>query len=125
MLLGTEKLAVLQDASLFVLPSYSENFGLAVVEAMAAGRPVIISDQVNIWREVEAAGAGKVVPCDAPRLAEEILHLLDTPEMAGQMGQKGQALVREAFQWHNIALRLQESYAMTIDRHRRRLDPER
>jgi glycosyltransferase involved in cell wall biosynthesis len=125
MLLGPEKLAVLRDASLFVLPSYSENFGLAVVEAMAAGRPVIISDQVNIWREVQAAGAGKVVPCDAPRLTEEILHLLDEPEMACQMGQKGQTLVREEFQWHNIAMRLQESYAMIIDRHHRRLNPKR
>jgi glycosyltransferase involved in cell wall biosynthesis len=125
MLLGPEKLAVLRDASLFVLPSYSENFGLAVVEAMAAGRPVIISDQVNIWREVQAAGAGKVVPCEVPSLTEEILNLLDKPEMASQMGQKGQRLVREEFQWHNIAMRLQESYAMIIDRHRRRLNPKR
>ncbi|MCX5892045.1 MAG: glycosyltransferase, partial [Deltaproteobacteria bacterium] len=57
-LLGEEKPAALRDARMFVLPSYSENFGLAVVEALACGLPVVISDQVNIWREVEAAGAG-------------------------------------------------------------------
>ena len=65
MLLGEEKLAVLRDAQMFVLSSYSENFGIAVIEAMACGLPVVISDQVNIWREVDAAGAGLVVPCAA------------------------------------------------------------
>ena len=50
------------DADVFVLPSYSENFGMAVVEAMACGCPVVISDQVNIWREIQEEGAGVVVP---------------------------------------------------------------
>ena len=89
MLLGPDKLAVLRDASMFVLPSYTENFGLAVIEAMAAGLPIIISDKVNIWREVESAGAGKVVPCEAGKFTKAILDLLDKPEMARQMGQKG------------------------------------
>jgi glycosyltransferase involved in cell wall biosynthesis len=118
MVLGPEKLAVLRDASMFVLPSYSENFGLAVIEAMAAGLPIIISDKVNIWREVESAGAGKVVPCEAGELTEAILDLLDKPEMARQMGQKGHALVRDEFQWPDIAVRLQETYAILIDRYR-------
>ena len=118
MLLGPDKLAVLRDASMFVLPSYSENFGLAVIETMAAGLPVIISDKVNIWREVESAGAGKVIPCEAGKLTEAILDLLDKPEMARQMGQQGQALVRDEFQWPDIAVRLQETYAILIDRHR-------
>jgi len=121
MLLGPDKVAAYRDAAMFVLPSYSENFGLAVVEAMAAGLPVIISDNVNIWREVELAGAGKVVPCDAPKLADGILDLLDKPETAYQMGQKGKKLVRDDYEWHNIAIRLQESYAAIIDRHRRRM----
>jgi len=118
MLLGPDKLAVLRDASMFVLPSYTENFGLAVIEAMAAGLPIIISDKVNIWREVESAGAGKVVPCEAGKFTEAILDLLDKPELAWQMGQKGQALVRDEFHWPDIAVRLQETYAILIDRHR-------
>jgi glycosyltransferase involved in cell wall biosynthesis len=44
----------------FVLPSHQENFGLAVAEAMACGRPVLITNKVNIWREVLACGGGLV-----------------------------------------------------------------
>src|SRR5207253_5868060 len=50
----------LTSAEVFVLPSHQENFGIAVVEAMACGLPVLISNKVNIWREVEADGAGWV-----------------------------------------------------------------
>ena len=125
MLLGPDKLAVLRDASMFVLPSYTENFGLAVIEAMAVGLPIIISDKVNIWREVESAGAGKVVPCEAGKLTEAILDLLDKPEMAREIGQKGQALVRDEFHWPDIALRLQETYAILIERHRQSMKIKR
>ena len=46
----------------FVLSSHQENFGIAVAEAMGCGLPVLISDKVNIWREIEADGAGIVNP---------------------------------------------------------------
>ena len=114
MLLGEEKLAALRDAQMFVLPSYSENFGLAVVEAMACGLPVVISDQVNIWREVEAAGAGLVVPCAPVLLAEALERLLADPELAAEMGRRGKDLVAEQFQWGRIALNLQDLYAGII-----------
>jgi glycosyltransferase involved in cell wall biosynthesis len=119
MLLGPDKFAVLRDANLFVLPSHSENFGLAVIEAMAAGLPVIISDKVNIWREVETGGAGRVIPCEAPALADQILSLLDDPGEAVSMGRKGRALVQERFQWPKIGRSLAEAYARIIDEHRR------
>src|SRR6185436_20783168 len=79
MLLGRAKLAAFRDADVFVLPSYTENFGMAVVEAMACGRPVVISDHVNIWHEVAAAGAGRVTRCDAGEVAAALLGLLDDP----------------------------------------------
>jgi glycosyltransferase involved in cell wall biosynthesis len=118
MLLGPEKLAVLGDASLFVLPSYSENFGLAVIEAMAAGLPVIISDQVNIWREVKAEQAGRVIPCDAASLADQILDLLDHPMAAAAMAQRGKTLVQERFQWPRIGQSLVDAYTRIIDEYR-------
>lgn len=57
MLTGDLKWGALRAAEVFILPSHQENFGLAVVEALACGTPVLISDKVNIWRESESAGA--------------------------------------------------------------------
>jgi glycosyltransferase involved in cell wall biosynthesis len=62
MLMGDTKWGALRACEAFVLPSHQENFGIAVVEAMACGKPVLISDKVQIWREVDAAGAGLVEP---------------------------------------------------------------
>jgi glycosyltransferase involved in cell wall biosynthesis len=58
MLSGKLKWGVLRAADVFVLPSHQENFGIAVAEALACGTPVLISDQVNIWREVVEDGGG-------------------------------------------------------------------
>jgi glycosyltransferase involved in cell wall biosynthesis len=55
---GNPKWGALRACDAFVLPSHQENFGVAVVEALAAGRPVLISNQVNIWPEIQGDGAG-------------------------------------------------------------------
>jgi glycosyltransferase involved in cell wall biosynthesis len=60
MLAGNLKLGAFAAAEVFILPSHQENFGLAVIEALACGLPVLISDQVNIWREIQEDGAGLV-----------------------------------------------------------------
>ncbi|HEY2713381.1 MAG TPA: glycosyltransferase [Chthoniobacterales bacterium] len=60
MLRGNLKWGAFAAAEAFILPSHQENFGIAVVEALACGLPVLISDRVNIWREIEANGAGYV-----------------------------------------------------------------
>ncbi|HEX8330743.1 MAG TPA: glycosyltransferase [Hymenobacter sp.] len=60
MLTGASKWGAFYGAEAFVLPSHQENFGIAVVEALACGKPVLISKQINIWREIDAAGAGLV-----------------------------------------------------------------
>lgn len=61
-LYGDAKWGALYGADAFVLPSHQENFGIAVAEALGCGTPVLISDQVDIWREIEEAGAGLVAP---------------------------------------------------------------
>ncbi|MDT0688830.1 glycosyltransferase [Salegentibacter sp. F188] len=62
------------NAEAFILPSHQENFGIAVVEALACGKPVLISDQVNIWREIEACGGG-IIGSDT---LEGTIHLLQS-----------------------------------------------
>lgn len=60
MVSGAIKWGALQAAEMFVLPSHQENFGIVVAEALAAGVPVLISNKVNIWREVQEDSAGLV-----------------------------------------------------------------
>ena len=57
---GNEKWGAFYGCESFVLPSHQENFGIAVVESLACGRPVLITNQVNIWREIESKGGGIV-----------------------------------------------------------------
>ncbi len=59
---GYPKWGALRNCEAFVLPSHQENFGVVVAEALACGRPVLISDQVNIWPEIEEEGVGLVAP---------------------------------------------------------------
>ncbi|HEY9154927.1 MAG TPA: glycosyltransferase, partial [Opitutaceae bacterium] len=62
MLSGDAKWRALANAETFVLPSYQENFGIAVAESLAAGTPVLLSERVNIWKEIVGDGAGLVAP---------------------------------------------------------------
>jgi glycosyltransferase involved in cell wall biosynthesis len=60
MLKGDAKWGAFYGADAFVLPSHQENFGIAVVEAMSCGKPVLMSNKINIWQDIETAGAGFV-----------------------------------------------------------------
>ena len=60
MLQGNAKWGAFYAAEVFCLPSHQENFGIVVAEALACGKPVLISNKVNIWREIESDGAGFV-----------------------------------------------------------------
>tara|TARA_R110002111_G_scaffold149603_4_gene216531 strand:+ start:746 stop:1891 length:1146 start_codon:yes stop_codon:yes gene_type:complete len=110
MITGDDKLAALADAAMFVLPSYSENFGIAVAEAMACGLPVAISDAVNIWSDVQAAGAGLVGPCDIDATARNMIEILENPGRAAEMAANGVRLVRDKYSWDGIAPTLEKAY---------------
>jgi glycosyltransferase involved in cell wall biosynthesis len=117
MLTGQERVAVVQEAEVFALPSYTENFGQVVFEAMASGVPVVISDRVNVWHEVLNAGAGKVVPCDADATAKAIGEILDDPATGRQMGASGRQWVVENLPWSIVTARIADAYAEVIRHH--------
>jgi len=73
MLAGAEKWGAFYGCQAFILPSHQENFGIAIVEAMACGKPVLISDKTNIWQEVTDGEAG-LVETDT---VGGVKHLLD------------------------------------------------
>jgi glycosyltransferase involved in cell wall biosynthesis len=72
MLQGDMKWGAFYASEAFVLPSHQENFGIAVAEALGCGLPVLISDKVNIWREIEADGAGIVNPDTAEGMGKTL-----------------------------------------------------
>jgi glycosyltransferase involved in cell wall biosynthesis len=92
---GEEKRAAFAAADVFVLPSYSENFGVAVVEAMASGLPVVVSDQVGIHHEVAQAKAGLVVRCDANEVSDAVVRMLSDCDLRLQMSQNAGLLARK------------------------------
>jgi glycosyltransferase involved in cell wall biosynthesis len=114
MLVGADKIDAYKSAALFVLPSYSENFGNVVIEAMACERPVVISDRVNLCHEVVAAHAGLVVPCDVAQLADAILTVLADPESGRTMGQRGRKLVEAKFTWSFVAAQMLKVYEQVL-----------
>jgi glycosyltransferase involved in cell wall biosynthesis len=70
MLSGDAKSGAFKAAEFFVLPSHQENFGIVVAESLALGTPVLITKKVNIWREIEADGAGCIVSDDLEGISD-------------------------------------------------------
>jgi len=104
------KWALYENAALFVLPSYSENFGNVVAEAMAMGCPVVVTAQVGLASLVAESGAGVVVD-GAPRiLAEAIRALLHDPARRRLMGERGRFTARRELSWDGVALQMETLY---------------
>lgn len=97
-----EKWDLLNIADIFVLPSRHENFGVAVLEAMATGTPVVISDQVGIHKEISAVGAGLVTGLNPKQLKTAVERILDDPAEGAEMGRAGKSLVQKRFLWEQV-----------------------
>ena len=112
---GQDKQLLLQGADVFVLPSFSENFGVSVAEAMSHKLPVIITPDVQIAPEIAAAAAGLVVPGEVDRLADAIATLLASPNLRQRLGENGQCLVSQRYSWKVIAQNLRLVYSALLE----------
>jgi glycosyltransferase involved in cell wall biosynthesis len=112
---GETKLGLLQDADIFVLPSYYENFGIAVAEAMATGTPVLISNRVHIWQEIESAAAGWVSSCAQKQLTQTLRQILQHPAQWQEKGQNARKLVQNQYSWQAIAKTMIQAYEAILD----------
>lgn len=110
MVTGEDKRIVLGGSDIFLLPSQSENFGIAVVEAAACGIPVVISDRVNLWRDFHEAEAALVAPPAAAPFAAHLRWLLDHPADAAAKGRRGADFVRRHFTWDALGASYEAMY---------------
>lgn len=111
---GARKDEALRRAALLVAPSYRENFGNAVAEAMAAGLPVVVSDRVGIAPDIAAAGAGVVVPMDPAALASALARLLADRALRAAMGRRGRELVCARYAAPAVARAMLAAYATVL-----------
>jgi glycosyltransferase involved in cell wall biosynthesis len=113
---GQKKDLLLQGSDLFVLPSFSENFGIAVAEAMAAGLPVIVTPDVQIAPDIAAEKAGLIVEGEVDALTDAIAQLLASPNLRHQLGENGKHLVSHRYCWSAIAQKLSSVYTAISDK---------
>jgi glycosyltransferase involved in cell wall biosynthesis len=107
---GDRKQILLQGADLFALPSHSENFGIAVLEGMAAGLPVLITPGVALAEWVQTQNLGWVVAQSPDAIAEAVTNFLQQPQQAEAMGQAAAEAVRSEFAWQSIIAQLIQHY---------------
>ena len=114
-LYGEEKLRAYRAASLFVLPTHSENFGMTVAESLAAGTPVVVTKGAP-WRGVEEQGAGwwidigvdPLVACLEQALATSAMHLME-------MGRRGREWMVRDYSWERIGAQLSIAYRWLLE----------
>jgi glycosyltransferase involved in cell wall biosynthesis len=109
-LTGRRKLEALSAANAWALPSHTENFGIAVVEALAAGVPVVVSPEVNLAPEIAANDAGLVCHPQPEELADAIAKLLTDPQRAATFAARGREFARR-YDWRAVADRWLSMYA--------------
>ena len=105
---------IYQIAHVFVLPSLYEPFGLVVLEAMAKGRAVIVSDKVGISSVIKSGKDGIIVPYgNVKRLVEEIDFLLQNPKKREKI-RKDARKTAKRYTWNKIAKKYVEAYCEVL-----------
>jgi len=111
---GEAKRKLLADADLFVLPSLHENFGIAVLEAVASGLPVVVTPEVQLSHFVEKHSLGLVSQRSREALASTIVSALGDDELNARCRDQGAALVSQHFSLQTVGEQLLEMYRFAV-----------
>jgi glycosyltransferase involved in cell wall biosynthesis len=112
---GDAKWEVYRDADLFILPTFSENFGIVVPEALACGVPVITTEGTP-WKELNERACGWWIPLGVETLAQALRKALNLSDVERrQMGIRGRRLVEEKYTWSVSAKSMKALYAWILD----------
>lgn len=115
-LYGQDKRQAYRNADLYVLPSYSENFGMTVAEALSVGTPVIVSRGAP-WSGLEENGAGWWIEIGVPPLIASLKYALArSPAELACIGKQGRLWMQEQFSWRSIGARMTATYRWLCDR---------
>ncbi|MBC7891437.1 MAG: glycosyltransferase, partial [Sphingobacteriaceae bacterium] len=110
MLTGDEKLAAFRDADAFVLPSYSEGFSIAALEALTLGVPALLSDRVGFGEQLRENGASLLCELNVESVRRGLERLLDEPTLAADLRERGPRFVREFADINVVATRLYRAF---------------
>lgn len=114
MVKGKEKISLFEASDLFLLPTSQENFGFALVEAMAAGVPVMTTKGVDLWPEMQACGGAVIVDQDAGPIAREVDALLKDRARLKDMGKKARTWVFDNLHEQAVISQFIATYADSI-----------
>ncbi|CAN1494416.1 RfaG Glycosyltransferase [Burkholderiaceae bacterium] len=113
---GNEKLIALQSASIFVLPTYSENFGIVVAEALASATPVIVTKAAP-WQGLIDNGCGWWIDIGSPSLIESLKSAMSMdPNALRGMGVNGREWMTNEFEWSVVAQKMLATYSWLLDK---------
>lgn len=117
---GDDKWSALAAASVFVLPSYQENFAISVAEALRMGTPVVLSDRVNIWSDLVAANVAIKTELDSGDVAAKITQVLGADDVKSAdgiaMGERGRQYAIEHYNWDRSCEQLLRVYEAVLSK---------
>jgi glycosyltransferase involved in cell wall biosynthesis len=109
LLAAEDRMEALAAADVFILPSYSEGFPIAPIEALAAGVPVIVTAACNI-PGIEEQNVGLISTTEVSTLSQAMIRLADNPALRKQMGANGRTMVSNTYTWDRIAAQMTTVY---------------
>lgn len=113
---GDRKRSLMRQASIFIVPSKNESFGMTVTESLAVGVPVIASEGTP-WESLIKQNCGWWVPCDIDGLTKILQSTFNLPDVRlKEMGENGRKWVAEEFSWKDIARRTVEAYQWALNK---------